>query len=372
VLPAILILELWLSGGVQKALTRMRSLAVLSAVAGGYLVLRLSVLGGFGIPVSAQYMGGRLTVIERWMTSGRVFIQYLRLMFAPLNLAGDYDFNAIPVATLSSWDAWLGLVLIAAIVLGALYYSRRNWMVSFGVLFAFVVFIPASNWIMPISVLMAERFLYLPLIGLSITAAVVFSRLHDVRLQRLTGTGLLLAAIVLCNSHDYVRRNDFTFFGNMVRVEPDSAKARLGYGYALLGAGFRDEAASQFEAGLRIIPDYPQLLTTLALTKIKSKDCTQAWPLFNRALQVDPSHADTHRRMGDCYFDEGKIQEAESMYRQAVEKIPYPDSLLYIKWGRSLEGTGQTESAISAYRRAALIDPQNIFIQQKLNSLKTQ
>jgi len=225
---------------------------------------------------------------------------------------------------------------------------------------------------MPISVLMAERFLYLPLVGLSIAAAVVFSDIKDGRLKRLIGVGALATAIVLCNSHDYIRRNDFTFFSNMVRVEPNSAKARLGYGYALWQAGFKDEAASQLETGLRIIPNYPEMLTTLALTKTTSKDCSQAWGLLKRALEIDPNHADTHRRMGDCYFKEGKIQEAESMYREAVQRIPYPDSMLYFMWGRSLEQTGQAASAIAAYERASLIDPDNAFIKQRLTSLRTQ
>jgi len=377
VLPGILLLDLILTrkgtAAVDAPEGRTRpitGLAVMTAVAVGYLALRFSVLGALGIPASAQYMGGQLTYVERMMTSGRVFLEYLRLLFFPLHLAGDYDFNAIPIATLSNWDAWLGLLLIAGIVLAAVLYSRRDRVISFGILFAFLVFVPASNWIMPISVLMAERFLYLPLIGLSLSAAVVFCSIHDRRLQRLAGIGLLVTAIVLCNSHDYIRRNDFTFFGNMVRVEPNSAKARLGYGYALLQAGFRDDAARQFEAGLQIIPDYPELLTTLAMTKMTKSDCSQAWPLMKRALEIDPAHADTHRRMGDCYFKEGKIQEAESMYRHAAETIPYPDSMLYFMWGRSLEDTGQKESAINAYERAALIDPDNVFIKQKLSSLK--
>jgi hypothetical protein len=68
----------------------------------------------------------------------------------------------------------------------------------------------------------------------------------------------VVTAIVLCNSHDYIRRNDFTFFGNMVRVEPNSAKARLGYGYALLQAGMMADAEVQLLAGLQIIPDFPR------------------------------------------------------------------------------------------------------------------
>jgi len=367
VLPAILLLDAWLS---KKDISWKRFSAI-AAVAFAYLALRFSVLGSLGIPLSAQYMAGHLSYAVRLMTSGRVFIQYLRLIFFPVDVAGDYDFNAIPLAHFSDWDAWLGLLLIAAILAFALLYRNRNWIVSFGILFAVVVFVPSSNWIMPISVLMAERFLYLPLIGLSITGAVIFSRLHDPRHQRMIGAGGLIGAIVLCNGHDYIRRNDHTFFENMVRVVPNSAKARLGYGYSLLTAGHRDEAARQLEEGLKIIPDYPELLTTLALTRIKDNNCSEAWPLLNRALSIDPLHADTHRRMGDCYYYEGKTHEAEAMYHQAVDGISYPDALLFFMWGRSLEDIGQKVSAIAAYERGALIDPGNFLIQQKLAVLKS-
>jgi hypothetical protein len=154
VLPGILILDAWLSGSMGR--DRLHSLsrwtarwATLSVVAAAYMVLRYSVLGGFGIPKAAQYMGGQLTSVERLMTSGRVFLEYLRLLFFPLRVAGDYDFNAIPIANLSNWDAWVGLLLIIGIAAGAFLYRRRNWVISFGVLFAFLVFVPASNWIMP-------------------------------------------------------------------------------------------------------------------------------------------------------------------------------------------------------------------------------
>src|SRR5207247_4483299 len=55
-----------------------------------YLALRYSVLGGLGIPVSAQYMGGRLTYFERLLTSGRVFIRYLFLLFYLLIILGVF------------------------------------------------------------------------------------------------------------------------------------------------------------------------------------------------------------------------------------------------------------------------------------------
>lgn len=363
VLPAILLLT-------SPRGRRWIRLLPMIFVALAYLALRYSVLGGLGIPVSAQYMGGRLTYFERLLTSGRVFIQYLTLIFYPLHLAGDYDYNAIPIANFVDWDAWLGLVLIAATVATAYFCRHRNWAVSLGLSFALIVFIPASNWIMPISILMAERFLYLPMIGLALVGATALSQLEDRRLRRLVGIGALSTAIVLCNSHDYIRRDDFTFFKNMVRVVPNSAKARLGWGFALTKAGRNDEAERELEAGLRIIPDYPELLAALALARTTSTSCARAWPLLNRAIQIDPKHADTQRRMADCYLKEGRVSEAESMYRQAAQSIPNPDAMLYFMWGVSLENSGQSTDAIAAYERAALIEPENRFFQQKIEALR--
>ena len=363
VLPAVLLLT-------SPRGRRWIRLLPMIFVALAYLALRYSVLGGLGIPVSAQYMGGRLTYFERLLTSGRVFIQYLILTFYPLHLAGDYDYNAIPIANFVDWDAWLGLVLIAATVVTAYFYRHRNWAVSLGLSFALIAFIPASNWIMPISILMAERFLYLPMIGLALVGATALSQLEDRRLRRLVGIGALSTAIVLCNSHDYIRRDDFTFFKNMVRVVPNSAKARLGWGFALTKAGRNDEAERELEAGLRIIPDYPELLAALALARTTSTSCARAWPLLNRAIQIDPKHADTQRRMADCYLKEGRVSEAESMYRQAAQSIPNPDAMLYFMWGVSLENSGQSTDAIAAYERAALIEPENRFFQQKIEALR--
>ena len=305
------------------------------------------------------------------MTSGRVFIQYLWLLFAPVNLAGDYDFNSIPIAGLRDWDAWIGLLLIAATIAVAYFYRRRNPVVSLALLFAIVAFIPVSNWIMPISVLMAERFLYLPLAGLSLAGGVLVSKIEDHRIRRLIGAGGLAAALILCVSHNYIWRNNFTFYGNMVRVQPNNVKGRIGYGAMLVDVGHMQEAADQVEAGLRIFPDNPALISTLALTKVTRTSCAEARPLLNRALEIDPNHGDTLRRVADCLFREGQMREAETAYRRALEHIPFPDPLLLIMWGKSLEDTGQKSSAIAAYQRASDIEPDNVPLRQKLASLRT-
>ena len=321
-----------------------------------YLALRYSVLGGLGIPVSAQYMGGRLTYFERLLTSGRVFIQYLILTFYPLHLAGDYDYNAIPIANFVDWDAWLGLVLIAATVVTAYFYRHRNWAVSLGLSFALIAFIPASNWIMPISILMAERFLYLPMIGLALVGATALSQLEDRRLRRLVGIGALSTAIVLCNSHDYIRRDDFTFFKNMVRVVPSSAKARLGYGFALTKAGRNDEAERELEAGLRIIPDYPELLNNVGVVYTGEHKLDAAMAKFEEALRLKPNYADAMNNLGNILVIKDRPQEAISYLEQALRlRIDHPEAKFNM--GAALLKLNRPADAITNLKEAVRLKP---------------
>lgn len=370
VLPAVLAFDIFLSNGceLKKVLQAWTKLVALGIAAIAYLGLRFWVLGGLGVPAAMQYRGGTLFYVERWMTSGRVFLRYLRLTLAPVDLAGDYDFNTIPIAHPGNWDAWLGIGVVAGVLAAAYWFRRRNWSVSMGLLFAVTALVPVSNWIMPISILMAERLLYLPMIGLALAGAVLFASI-PFRYRTLIGAGSLTMALMLCVAHNYIWRNEFTYYRNMVRVEPNNVKARIGYGFALVQVGFKDEAADQLQAGLRILPNNASVISTLALTKMTLKSCTDAWPLLDRALEINPNHGDTLRRIADCFMREGRIQDAEAAYRRAVNHIPFPDSLFFLTWALSLEETGQKKEALAAYERAALIDPQNVLIKNKLATL---
>ena len=373
VFPAVIGLDIFLSNScsAKKVFLAWKRLSAVVAAAVAYLCLRYWVLGSLGVPAATQYMSGTLSYVERWMTSGRVFLRYLALVLAPIDLVGDYDFNTIPIAHPSDWDAWLGLSVVVAVLALAWWFRHRNWPVSMGLLFAITALIPASNWMMPISVLMAERFLYLPMIGLALTGAIVFAAI-PFRYRTLIGGGFMTMALLLCIAHNYVWRNEFTYYRNMVRMEPENVKARIGYGFALVQGGFRDEAAAQLQAGLKIVPDNASVISTLALTKMTRQSCTDAWALLDRAIEIDPNHGDTLRRIADCYLREGRVTEAEAAYRRAAGHIPFPDSLFYLSWGLALEEIGNKKEAASAYEHASLIDSQNNLIKDRLAALNSR
>ncbi len=369
--PAIVVLETALtSGGIQKIRESWRRFASLATVGIAYLGLRWYVLGGLGIPRNGQYLNGSLTMFQRWMTSGRVFIQYFRLLVAPIHVTGDYDFDSVPLAGLSAWDAWLGLTLVLFCIVIGLALAKKKPVVTFGILFFFVTLLPVSNWIMPIALLMAERFLYTPVLGFALLAGFGWATIPHARVRHLAAAGVVAVAVMLCIAHNYIWQDTFTFHENVVRSIPSNARARLGYGFALLRLDRAEEAKAQFEAGLRIMPSSAPLLAGLARTTMRIEGhCDHVRPLLLRAFSIQPGHWQSLWVLGDCLRMEGKTDLAEESYKLAVLNSDFPDANLLSSWADTLEKLGKTPTAIAAYQRAALIDPTDELIKTRLKQL---
>lgn len=371
-LPAVIALEMLLNeGSLRKVLFSWRRFAVLGSVAVAYLAIRLYILGRLGPPAMGQYLHGTVTLVERWMTSGRVFLQYLRLMFWPVEVTGDYDFNTIPLAGVRDWDAWIGLMLIAACLVAAVWFARSRPKLSLGILFMFVTLLPVSNWIMPIALPMAERFLYTPMFGFALLVGGFWAGIPDHRLRRLTAAGVITVAVLLCVGHSYIWQDKLTYHRNLVRVFPENARGRLGYGFALLNMDKVEEARVQFEEGLRILPDSAPLTAGLASTLMRlDHNCVRAHALLAKAIVEDPSQWHSLWVLGDCFSQEGQKQRAEQAYSYAVRITDFPDVKLLYSWGRSLEDLGQSEKAVTIYERAARIDPTDEDIKLRLKLLR--
>jgi protein O-mannosyl-transferase len=370
-LPAVLLVEMALTeGGIRKVRESWHRFAVLGMTGMAYLTLRFYVLGGLGIPTNGQYLNGTMTLFERWLTSGRVFLQYFKLILAPVQTASDYDFNSVPVAGIGDWDAWLGLAIVGGGIILALRLSKIRPVVSIGILFFFIALLPASNWIMPIALLMAERFLYLPIFGFALLAGLMWAGIQQGRVRRLAAGGFLTLAVLLCISHNYVWQDTLTFHENAVRIVPNNARARLGYGFALLRMNKVREAREQFEAGLQILPKSAPLLAGLASATMKLDGrCDRVRPLLAQALAIEPGQWHSLWVLGDCFMMEGNTDQAEQSYRLAIQNTEFPDAKLLFSWARILERTGKTPAAVAAYQRAALIDPTDEGIRTKLRQL---
>ena len=223
---------------------------------------------------------------------------------------------------------------------------------------------------MPIALLMAERFLYTPIFGFALLAGMTWAAIRDSGARRVVAAGVVTVSVLLCVSHNYVWQDTLTFHENAVRVLPNNARARLGYGFALLRVDKVNEAKDQFEAGLRILPTSGPLLAGLAGTMMRlDGGCDRVRPLLARALATDPGQWHSLWVLGDCFLMEGKTEQAEQSYRLAIENTEFPDAKLLFSWARILESMGKMPTAVAAYQRAALIDPDDEGIKMKLRQV---
>ena len=332
--------------------------AALAACGMTYLALRFYVLGGLGVPASGQYLHGAWTSGQRLLTSGRVFLEYLRLLFAPVHVTGDYDFNSIPLATIRGWDAWLGLGLILGALAFALWSAKRRPAISLGIVFSSLLSCRYQTGSLPIALLMAERFLYTPVFGFALLAGVCWASIPKMEVRRVTAIGVLTIAAVLCISHNYIWQDTLTFHTNVVEQLPNNARGRLGYGYALMRLGKFGDARAQFEEGLRILPNSAPLFAGLAGAVMRiDGQCGRVRPILGQMFAVAPGQWQGLWILGDCLLTEGNTELAETSYKLAVQNAPFPDGRLLIAWGNTLERMGNPSAAKAAYDRGARIDP---------------
>ncbi len=354
--PAVIAIDAWISSGkFDIVLQQWRRFTAVVGAGLGYLALRFSVLHRLSVPDIAQYGDGHMTWVQRELTTGRAFLKYFHLLLAPIEVTGDYDFNSIPIATATDWFAWLGVIAVVAILVFAIVVSRRQPILGFGILFFYVTISPVSNWLVPTSVLVAERFLYLPSAGLCLVAGFLWAKLPRTELKPILAGGVLAMGAVLCISHNYLWKDQLTFFENIVRVLPHNVRGRQGLGVALVEAGRPDLAMAQFEAGLKIIRNAP-LLAGLAETEMAmDRNCSRAHSALDEALQIQPGDPFARWLSGVCFEKEGALTDAEAAYHQAIAVTEFPDPKLLVAWGRTLEKSGRLAESQEAYRRAALL-----------------
>ena len=365
VFPAVMVLDGFCTAGavisMGSALSRFAErayrnrFAAVIGVAVVYLVLRILVLGGLGVPKTIQYLDGTLTLAERELTSGRAFLKYFQLLIAPVDVTGDYDFNSIPVATWDDGIAWSGLFVVGAMIAGAFWIRKKQPAVAFAGLLFFVTMLPTSNWIMPTSIIMSERALYLPSLSICLIAGLIWTKVRQPQVRTLLAVGVLALAALLCIAHNYVWRDELTYYANLVRVLPNNLRGRQGYGVALIEAGRPQDALIQFDEGLKIKRSAP-LLVGLSEALIQlDRGCGRARSVLQEALRVQAGDPFARWLLGGCFEKEGQMQEAEAEYRQAVRNTDFPDPKLLADWGRVLEKTGRSLEAQEAYRRSTLL-----------------
>ena len=307
--------------------TRARILPMLPFVLATaiYLVLRTyalsSILGGHRI-VDGLW--------ERLLQNIYIIPKYAIVVLFPLRLSALYS---LPQNYLGE-AAWLVplWVVISAVFL---VLDKKRAATKFGLLWLAINFIPISN-IVPIpSAPMAERYLYLPAIGLWIIAADQAYALYERHAFKKTllacGAAVMICLAVITVNRNGVWKDNITFYTHMVKMNPDSALAHFSLGLANWERNEIPLAQSEWKRTAEIDPRYFNVLAFLGQSYVRSNSFEQAEYYYTREVEEYPDDATAIYNLALLKEKLNKPHEALRYYEQFIKVQPQPDMTLLAK-----------------------------------------
>lgn len=322
-----------------------------------YITVRYAVLGAF-VPQKNLSFAPDTGLYERFLTIIVVIGYYIRLLFLPLNLTVDYVFPKI--ASLNLPVFIYGGIFLVSIAITVLLYKRSKRL-SFSIILFFITLLPVAN-IMPIGELIAERFLYIPLISFALLIGIstdyFFIRFPSRFLRIIISIPLILLALfysLLTISRNYDWKDAFTLWKSTIYTTPASSVAHnnLGIEYAKK-EGYVD-AIVEYKKAIELSPKYSHALANLGDAYLKIGLIDEAIDFYKKAIETEPDYSIAYNNLGFAYFEKRLYKEALSEYKKAIE-LNSKDPLFYNNLGNLYASMKRYDDAIAEYKRAISID----------------
>lgn len=286
---ALLLLDGWPLRRKDPFLRRVREKALLFAMAiacavGTYLAAQ----GAGVIPPSGLYPFG--IRIANALVS---YTSYLVKTIWPVDLAVVYPHPYITRTPIPAWRIFGSAILLAGSVWAAFRARNTRPYLLTGCLWYMVLLVPMAGIVQAGGQAMADRYTYLPLIGVFLALAWgIPDLLGNWRFRRIA-LGIAFGAVVsACTITSRLQtahwRNGVALFEHAVAVTENNWLARFNLGYALEQEGRIDMAATQYGEAIRIYPTYPEAHINLGLILLRFGNPVAAHPHFMEALRWRP------------------------------------------------------------------------------------
>jgi protein O-mannosyl-transferase len=303
------------------------------------------------------------------MTALKVIGKFLWLFLWPARLSADYSYNAIPLFGSAPWEDAKALLALAVCVGAGIFAVRarsHHQPLFFFLLFFFIALSPTSNLIVLIGSIMAERFMYLPSVGLAgcLVVAIhwlagkVSSKRPSAIQTAWAGTGMICLALgVRTYNRNFDWRDGVSLWSSAIEAYPQAARPHNNLGFALLEIpGRLPDAIAEYQAALRIRPDYVEAHYDLGNALVKAGRLPEAIAEFQAAVRIAPNYADAHNNLGNVLFEAGRLSEAIEQFHIALRIKPdYAEA--HNNLGNALMQSGRLSEAAVEFESAARIRP---------------
>ena len=289
----------------------------------------------------------------------------------------------------------LSLVLLAGISAGVFVLRRRCPCFLTGWLWYLIMLVPVIGIVQVGAQARADRYTYLPQIGLYLmltwAAADLCAGWRHRRVVLGGGSAVILAALIFCaRAQTAYWRNSESLWTHTLACTSDNVVAHNNLGDALfkkgkvdeamvhypkgaanqarlrgspqqprqrlLQKGKVDEAIAHYQKALQINPDYAEAHNNLGNALLQKGQVDEAIAHFQKALQINPDNAEAHNNLGNALLQKGKVDEAIAHYQKALQIKPDNAEARY-NLGNALLQKGRVDEAMAHFQKALQIKP---------------
>ena len=286
------------------------------------------------------------------------YAKYVLLTFWPNDLAVYYPFAPVGIPPWQIVGAALLLIGITAFCVSQRKirpYLIVGWLWFVGTLIPVIGFVQVGGQTM------ADRYFYIPSIGLFIAIAFGVANIAQTRrIARSLGVAtiavVLLVLATLTNTQIHRWRDSSTLFQHTLAVTPPNLPIEYNLAHLLGEQGRYDEAAAHFQKALQIKPDFFDGLLNMGVTRAQQGQTGEAIEYYQRAITVQPNSAKAHAELGVALAKQNRTEAALDELSKASELAPN-DPDLHTNLGLVLARLGRVQEAIDELHQAVWFKP---------------
>ena len=360
-----------------------------------------------------QRAGGAVQSADVFPLQERVinaFVSYLSYLQKTVWPSGLSVFYAHPGNSLPIWKGIVSAALLVVFTAWVIRVARRLPYLAVGWFWYLGTLIPVIGVVQVGAQAMADRYAYVPLIGIFIIAAWGLPDFLATWNQRektpVLFAGLLAPLMVVTWMQVNHWKNGITLFQHTISVTHDKyrefARAHNNLGIALKKKGRLIEAITQYKTAIKVNPDFSKPYNNLGNISMITKNFDEAIRYYKESIRISPDYANAYSNLGTVLLQKGEKEEAVVYLRDAIRINPdlnqartnlgtilsqigekeeaivhlreavkiNPDLALgHFSLGNVLFQTGETEEAITHYREAVRIKPDYLLFRKILEEV---
>ncbi len=325
---------------------------------------------------------------NRWLhfsTGFYVLLYYLKMLFFPIRLLFYYGFDQIKIVGFDNVWVIISIIIHIGLLAVAIKGIRKKHILSFAILLYFIMIVPYSNILISVMGIVADRFLFGPVLALSIIIVYYLFKLSSNTLKtspfktqkKWIVAGTLLIILLPYTLKTIQRNKDwkdkFTLIKSDIPYLKSSAKANYLYGFTLKNFIVRKEIWKKpegkkdvdlmihhFRQALKIYPEYYDAWNQLGeIYMVVFKDYPSAIKLFNKSLQLEPNLRKAYYNLAYVHYQTKKYKVSEQYFKKFLEYVPNHEQSHFFL-GKIQLFQGDTLAAIDWNRKVIKANPKSV------------